>query len=152
MAKTHRKRSSSSHRRRHRRHFRGGDLAGNPPSASGWAMGTLGNGWTQFMNSLSLQPGQNLGAAQSNAIVPVNNLNAQTSQPGVGPTLQGAVPQAGGRRHRRRRRGGSFGAVLTQAAAPLVLIGAQQMVGTRRRSRRHRGGSRHRRSRTHRRR
>ena len=149
MAKTHRRtrrRSRSSRRRRHH-YLRGGDLAGNPPSAAGWAMGTLGNGWTQFMNSLSLQPGQNLGAAQSNAIVPVANVNAQTSQPGIGPTMQGAVPaQAGGRRGRRGRRGrgrrgGSFGAVLTQAAAPLVLIGAQQMVATRRRrTHRRRGG------------
>ena len=61
--------------RRNAKAQRGGDLSGNPASAWGWGLGTVGNGWTQFMNSLTLQPGQNLGTIQSNNIVPVKNIN-----------------------------------------------------------------------------
>lgn len=144
MAKhrSHKRRSHSKKSRTMRRGQRGGDLAGNPSSAWGWGMGTVGNGWTQFMNSLTLQPGQNLGAAQSNNIVPVGNVNAQSAQPGIGPNLQGAVPQSGGKRRRHRshkrsvRRGGNIGAVLSQAAVPGVLLVAQQTYGKSRRHRR----------------
>ena len=60
-----------SRKRRHNetRRQRGGDLGGNPASAWGYTMGTLGNGWTQFMNSLSIQPG---GVNHGNQLVPVN--------------------------------------------------------------------------------
>lgn len=129
-----------SHRKRHyskartmRRMQRGGELAGNPPSSWGWGLGTLGNGWTQFMNTLSVQPGQNLGASQSNAIVPVGNPNAQTSQGNIGPNMKG------GRRHRRKRgskRGGNIGAVLSQAAVPGALILMNNSMGKRSRRRR----------------
>jgi hypothetical protein len=115
-------------------------LAGNPASAWGWGMGTLGNGWTQFMNSLTLQPGQNLGTMQSNNIVPVGNVNAQDSQPSIGTNLQGAIPQGGGRRRRHKRsskRGGNIGAVLSQAAAPGILLAAQQYYGRSKKNRRH---------------
>lgn len=120
-----------SHRRRHRRsRQRGGNLAGNPPSAWGWGLGTVGNGWTQFMNSLSLQPGQNIATARSNDIVPVNNVNANN------PTLPN--PKVGGRRRRRRtsKRGGNIGAVLSQAAVPGILLAAQQTYGRRTRRKR----------------
>jgi hypothetical protein len=126
-----------------RRSQRGGDLAGNPPSAWGWTMGTLGNGWTQFMNSLTLQPGQNLGAIQSNDIVPVGGVNAQNSQPSIGPNMQGAVPgQSGGKKRKNRKsranRGGNFLAVAQQAAVPVALIAMNNTLGSRRRrSRRH---------------
>ncbi len=116
-----------------RRMQRGGELAGNPPSSWGWGLGTLGNGWTQFMNTLSVQPGQNLGASQSNAIVPVGNPNAQTSQGNIGPNMNG------GSRHRRRRgskRGGNIGAVLSQAAVPGALILMNNTMGKRSRRRR----------------
>jgi hypothetical protein len=118
-----------------RRMQRGGELAGNPPSSWGWGLGTLGNGWTQFMNTLSVQPGQNLGASQSNAIVPVGNPNAQTSQGNIGPNMNG------GRRHRHRRRrgskrGGNIGAVLSQAAVPGALILMNNTMGKRSRRRR----------------
>lgn len=119
-------------RRRHRsrkhrtRSHKGGNLAGNPPSAWGWVMGTVGNGWTQTMNALTLQPGQNSGTSGSNDIVPVNNINAQDTN-GM---------QKGGRR-RRRRKGGNIAAVLNQAAAPGLILAAQQMYG-KRRTRRHR--------------
>ena len=112
---------------RRSRKQRGGDLAGNPPSAWGWGMGTLGNGWTQFMNSLTVQPGANAATAASNDIVPVKNINANNP-----PSQQ----MKGGRRrrgrHTRTRRAGNFGAVISQAAAPLLLLGAQQTYGKRR--------------------
>lgn len=124
-----------------RRGQRGGELAGNPPSAWGWTMGTLGGGFQQFMNSLTLQPGQNLGASQSNASVPVNNLNAQTQQGNIGPDMKGNIPgQSGGkkRRHRKSRskRGGNLLAVAQQAAVPVALIAMNNTLGNRRRSRR----------------
>lgn len=130
MPKNHRKRSSKSHQR-------GGDLAGNPPSAWGWGLGTAGNGWTQFMNSLTLQPGENLGTVQSNALVPVGNLNAQSSQGMIGSNLKGDIPHMGGKRVRHRRtksktrKGGSVSGVLSQAAAPFLLLAGQQMLGRR---------------------
>ena len=89
-----------------KRNYRGGELSGNPSSAWGWTMGTLGNGYSQFMNSLSLQPGQSSAAAHTNV----------------------SVPQSGGRRTRRRtkrkrQRGGSgFITALSQAAVPAALV------------------------------
>lgn len=119
MAKyrSHKRRSSHSRGRTRRVAQRGGELAGNPPSAWGWGLGTVGSGWQQFMNSLTLQPGQNLGAQQSNDIVPKNNLNAQTVQ-------------AGGKR--RARRGGNWAAVASQAAVPAALIVMNNAMGSRR--------------------
>jgi len=148
MAKhrSHRRRSHSKSRTM-RRGQHGGELAGNPPSAWGWGMGTLGNGWTQFMNSLTLQPGQNLGAIQSNNIVPVGNLNAQTSQGNIGPNMGGDIPgQAGGKRRRHRRshakRGGNLLAVAEQAAVPVALIAMNNSYGKRsRKNRSHKGGN-----------
>jgi hypothetical protein len=135
MAKTH------SHRRRHHsksrsarrtRYQRGGNLAGNPASSWGWVNGTVGNGWTQFMNSLTLQPGQSISTAQSNNIVPVGNINAQNAQGNINTNLKGDISnsQMGGKKHRKRgKRGGSWTAVLNQAAAPVILLGAQQSFG-----------------------
>jgi hypothetical protein len=116
--RSHRRRSHSRVRTQ-RMAQHGGELAGNPPSAWGWGLGTVGSGWQQFMNSLTLQPGQNLGAQQSNDIVPTNNLNAQT------------VPQGGGRRrHRSRaRRGGNWASVASQAAVPAALIFMNNAIG-----------------------
>jgi hypothetical protein len=138
MAKSHRRRHHSKSRSARRtRYQRGGDLAGNPASSWGWVNGTVGNGWTQFMNSLTLQPGQNLGTVQSNNIVPVGNINAQDAQ-----GIINNNSQFGGKKHKsgkRGKRGGSWGAVLNQAATPVILLGAQQSFGkTRRQSRKHR--------------
>jgi hypothetical protein len=109
-------------------------------------MNNLGNGWTQFMNSMS-------GTSQSNNIVPINNTNVP-------------VKMAGGRRSKGRsqmlqmqqqqmqqqqmqqsrgkgrgKKGGYWGAVLEQAAVPLALLGMQQFYG-KRHSRRHPGHDR----------
>lgn len=139
------KRRTHSHKvmksRTKRRGQHGGALAGNPPSAWGWGMGTLGNGWTQFMNSLTLQPGQNLGAIQSNDIVPVGDVNAQTSQGNIGPNMTGDIPvQSGGKRRRhcksRAKRGGNLLAVAEQAVVPVALIAMNNSLGKRSRHRR----------------
>ena len=106
------KRRTYSKSKTMRRSQRGGELAGNPASAWGWGMGTLGNGWTQFMNSLTVQPGQN---SQSNNIVPVG-----TSQNG------------GKGRRSRAKHGGNIGSVLSQAAVPAALILMNNAVGKRR--------------------
>ncbi len=122
--RSHKRRAQSKTMRRAQR---GGDLAGNPASAWGWTMGTVGNGWTQFMNSLTLQPGQSASAMNSNNIVPVNNST-----------------QRGGKRKRQRgkhsgsKHGGNIGSVLSQAAVPGALILMNNAFGKGRRTRKHR--------------
>jgi len=125
-SRKHRRSHSRTRHMRRTRSQRGGDLAGNPASAWGWGLGTLGNGWTQFTNSLTLQPGQSSGSVQSNDIVPVGKVNAQDSQPGVGSNLTGAVPKMNGGRRRKGKRGGNWGLILNQAAVPGALLAAQQ--------------------------
>ena len=116
-----------------RRGQMGGNLAGNSPSAWGWGLGTLGNGWTQFMNSLTLQPGQNIGTIQSNNIVPVGGVNAQDAQGMIGPNMKGDVPQASKKRRRCRKsrvkRGGNFLLAAEQAAVPFALIAMNNTLG-----------------------
>jgi hypothetical protein len=131
------KRVSKRHSKRHSRTQKGGDLAGNPASAWGWTLGTVGDGMTQIMNSLTLQPGQNAATAQSNNLVPIGNINASN------PSEMLNLKMGGGAKRRRkhgskckrskckRSRGGSWGAVLAQGAVPLTLLGAQQMFGRR---------------------
>ena len=87
MAKSCKRKSKSKGRTQRRSQSRsqsrsqyGGELAGNPPSAWGWGLGTLGNGWTQFMDSLTLQPNQNGNINQSNNIVPVGTVTLQNNQ------------------------------------------------------------------------
>jgi len=111
--------------RRMKKSQRGGELAGNPSSAWGWGLGTAGNGWQQFMDTLTVQPGQNASVDQSNIL---------------------ALKKGGKRRHRsaskrrngRSRKGGNFGAVLSQAVVPLTLLAAQQGYAKRtRKNRKH---------------
>ena len=90
-------------------------LSGSTPLVGVEFMNNLGNGWNQFMNSLSVQPGS---SNQSNNIVPNNAQNVQ--------------PKMTGGKHRRRgKKGGYWGAVLEQAAVPLALLGMQQFYGKR---------------------
>ena len=138
MAKhrSQRRRSVNSKSKTMRRSQRGGDLAGNPASGWGWVMGTVGNGFTQFTNALTLQPGQNLGTIQSNNIVPVNNINAQDQQGMIGPYAKGDIPnQNGGKKHKKKsksksksksKRGGN---VLAAAAVPAALIALNDFFG-----------------------
>jgi hypothetical protein len=97
---------------------RGGNVGAYPPSAWGFTMGTLGNGWTQFMNSLSLQPG---GVNHGNQIVPVN-----------GGANSPKMAQTGGKRRKRGKRGGNMFAVAEQAAVPLALFAMNNSLGSRR--------------------
>lgn len=118
---------AKSHRRHSRKRMKGG--SSEPASAWGWGMGTVGNGWTQFMNSLSLQPGQGAVAANQNTLVPVNRNNITTTT---------TKPISGGKRRRRSaKRGGNIGAVFSQAAVPGALILMNNALGKRSR-RRHR--------------
>lgn len=130
------KRRSHSKSRTMRRGQQGGALAGNPPSAWGWGLGTVGNGWTQFMNSLTLQPGQNLASQGGNLSVPVGQPNAMNNQGMIGTNLKGDIPQAGGKRHRRRRsRAKRGGNVLAQAAVPGALMAGLLYANSRSKSR-----------------
>ena len=97
-------------------------------ASSGWqyVFDQVGDGWTQFQNSLTLQPGQNLGSMQTNDIEPIGKPNFQNYQ--GEPTAQNlSLIQSAGRRRRRRKtkRGGNWGMVAEQAAAPLALLAMQ---------------------------
>jgi hypothetical protein len=128
MPKHSRKRSR--HSKSKTRSQRGGNVGSYPPSAWGYTLGTLGNGWTQFMNSLSIQPG---GVNQGNQIVPVN---AATNSP--------KIAQSGGKRRRRGKRGGNMLAVAEQAAVPLALFAMNNSLGSRHRGHKHSRRSRRR--------
>lgn len=127
MAK-HSRKHSRKIRRNKTRSQRGGN-GSYPPSAWGYTMGTLGNGWTQFMNSLSIQPGVNNG----NQIVPINGGTNRT--------------QSGGkkRRGKKGKRGGNMLAVAEQAAVPLALFAMNNSLGSRHRGHKHSRRSRRRR-------
>ena len=77
----------------------GGELAGNPPSAWGWGLGTLGDGAKQFMDSLTLQPGQNANINQSNNIVPVGTVTLQNNQNMPSKFSGGRKKHRGGNHH-----------------------------------------------------
>lgn len=131
------------------RKMRKGQWGGNANNAapvvgasgpSGWSsvLGTVGDGWTQFMNSLTLNPGQGPVAAAQTEIVPIANPNANVSN------YDKSLGQSGGRRRGRGRKGGflGLGPVLQQAAVPVALIGMQHTYAKRhkrggKRSRRH---------------
>jgi len=126
----HTKKYRSKSKARTLRHTqKGGDLSGNPASAWGWGLGTLGNGWTQFMNSLTLQPGQNLGTIQSNNIVPVKNINAQDAQPYLKPNLTGGKRRAHRKHHNSSKKGGSIASIIGDAIVPFSLLAAQNSFG-----------------------
>jgi len=127
-----RKSRSSSKQKSRRQAQHGGNLAGNPPSAWGWVNGTLGNGWNQFMNSLSLQPGMNAGTSQSNNIVPNGNVNAEDSQPMLNYKMDGGKKRGP---KKQAKRGGSWLAVANQAIVPGVLLAAQETLFQKNKSR-----------------
>lgn len=104
---------------------RGGNY---PASAWGSVMGTVGTGWDQFINLLTLQPGQNINANQSNNLVPINNANTRLAK---------MPAQSGGKRRKSRgKRGGNLLAIAEVAAVPATLIAMNHTLG--RRSRRNR--------------
>jgi len=133
-----RKSAKSRTKSRRRKQYGGNTQVSNSSSPSAWSYvaGTVGDGLTQMQNSLTIRPGQNLGATQSNDIVPIGKINAQDAQPMLTPTMSGG---------KRRAKGGSWGAVAAQAFVPGVLLGAQQLYGRSRRNGIRRHGSRSRR-------
>jgi hypothetical protein len=137
-----------------RKSQKGGSWGGYPDSAWGFQMNNLGNLWNQTMNSLSVQPGENSATSQSNAIVQNGNLNVEDPKS----QMMSGGKKLRKRRNMRRmmqqqmmqqqmmqqqrqqmmgqsksqsrgKKGGYWGAVLEQAAVPLVLLGLQQSYG-----------------------
>ena len=114
-------------------------------SAWSYVYDQVGNGMTQFQNSLTLQPGQNMASQQSNMIEPIGKVNFQNNQ--GEPTAQNlALIQSAGRRRRRSRsrsrsrKGGNWGATISRAAVPFTLMGMQNTFGKRMsRKNKHRG-------------
>lgn len=77
----------------------------------GWGLNALGNGWTQFINSVTQQT------------------NAQPNVPSNVPPMK-----AGNRRRKSVKRGGN---AITQAVVPFSLLAMNNMLGSRKRRRKH---------------
>ena len=97
---------------------------GYSPSGWGYVYNQVGDGWTQFQNALTLQPGQNLASQQTNDIEPVGKPNFQNTQ-SMPSKSDLALIQTAGRKKSRRKRGGSWTNVISQAAVPFTLFGLQ---------------------------
>ena len=107
-----------------------------PDSAWGYVMNTVGDGWTQFMDTFSVQPGENAGAMNSNQLVSIKN-------PNINDPSNTILKQAGGKRRKGKGKKGGFlgvGAVLEQAVVPFGLLAIQQSYGNKSK-RAKRGGS-----------
>ena len=117
--------AKGKHSRKHHRKQRGG-LA--PDSAWGSVLNNYGDGWTQFMNSLTLSNNQNVASASSNDIVPIGRPNANDPSSSM---LNNK--QSGGK---KGKKGGflGIGAILEQAVVPFGLFGMQHSYGKSRRS------------------
>ena len=133
-SKSQRRSQSRSKTRRQR----GGNQGSYPDSAWGYQMNNLGDGWTQFTNSLSAQSGSSAASSQSNNIVPIKNMNAQKMAGGRKRSQMRQQQMLQSRGRGRGKKGGYWGAVLEQAAVPLALLGMQQFYG-KRHTRRHPG-------------
>ena len=77
----------------------------------GWGLNVLGNGWTQFINSVTPQT------------------NAQPNMPSNVQPMK-----AGNRRRKSVKRGGN---AITQAVVPFSLLAMNNMLGSRKRRRKH---------------
>jgi hypothetical protein len=102
---------------------------GYPASAWGWQLNNLGDGWTQFMNTMKVQPGASGPDSQSNVIVPNKGLSLP---PAPADAAAPAPAQKGGRRRYRAKRGGNWNTVLNQAAVPAALWAMQYRTKRRR--------------------
>jgi len=126
---------SRSHKRtqkrgRHRASRRSvAQRGGYPASAWGWQLNNLGDGWTQFMNTMTAEPGN----TQSNVIVQNKGLSLPNVSGAAAPAAPAPAPapaQKGGRR--RYKKGGNWNAVLNQAAVPAALWAMQYKTKRRR--------------------
>jgi hypothetical protein len=99
--------------------------SGGADSAWSYVLGQVGDGWTQFQNALTLQPGQNMATSGSNDIEPIGKPNFQNQQ-GTPTSKSLTLIQSAGKRRKRCRSGGSWGAVAKHAATPLALLAMQQ--------------------------
>lgn len=81
----------------------------------GWGLNALGNGWTEFINSVT---------PQTNA------------QPNMPPNVSSNLPpmKAGNRRRKIVKRGGN---AITQAVVPFSLLAMNNILGSRKRRRKH---------------
>lgn len=103
----------------------GGNLPGGFPDSSwGWGISVSGNGWQQFMNTLTTPPSQ--GNALPGTVGPV---------PPVAPQPPTSINNKSGGKRRKQinnkrrksvKKGGYLGAALNQAIVPLTLLGLQQ--------------------------
>lgn len=115
---------------------------GYSPSGWGYVYNQVGDGWTQFQNALTLQPGQNLASQQTNDIEPVGKPNFQNTQSMPSKTDLSLIQKAGRRKKSRRKRGGSWSNVIGQAAVPFTLFGLQNTYKKRKARRQSRRQSR----------
>jgi hypothetical protein len=113
-------------------------------STSGWSYvyNQVGDGWTQFQNALTLQPGQNLASQQSNDIEPRGKPNFQNNQSMPTANDLSLIQRAGRRKSSRRKRGGTWANVIGQAAVPFTLLGLQNTYKKRKSRRQSRRKSR----------
>ena len=122
--------SRRSQQRTQRRSQSGGAWGAYPDSAWGFQMNNLGNGWTQFMNTFSVQGGQNGSMNQSNDIVQNTPKMIRGGKArNMMKMRQRQMLQA--KSQSRGKKGGFFGPVLEKAVVPLALLGAQQYYGKR---------------------
>ena len=115
---------------------------GDSPSGWGYVYNTVGNGWSQFQNALTLQPGDNAVTQQSNNIEPVGNPNYGNTSYIPNQTDLTLIQSAGKRKHvksnrRRSKKGGYWSEVVSRAVVPFALLGLQNRYkkhGTKRKS------------------
>uniref|UniRef100_A0A6C0E268 Uncharacterized protein n=1 Tax=viral metagenome TaxID=1070528 RepID=A0A6C0E268_9ZZZZ len=122
---------------------------GNSPSGWGYVYNTVGNGWTQFQNALTLQPGDNAVSQQSNNIEPVGNPNFGNTTYAPSKTDLTLIQSAGKRKPKRSkksrsRKGGNWAEVASRAVVPFALLGIQNRFSKKRCSRKSRKLSRRR--------
>lgn len=136
--------------KRNSKRYRGGNwnISGAGPSAWSYVYNTVGDGFTQFRNALTLEPGQNLGTIQSNDIEPRTNINAQNMEGLPTKADLSLIQKAGSRR--RKGKGGNMVAIANQALAPVSLLALQQVYSSKRKSKKSKKSRKSRKSRKNR--
>jgi hypothetical protein len=129
-SRSHKRSQKRGRRRSSRRSV--AQRGGYPASAWGWQLNNLGDGWTQFMNTMKADTQSNLIAQNKSVGLPsASNAPAPSSAPATAPASGPAPAQKGGRR-RRYKKGGNWNTVLNQAAVPAALWAMQYKTKRRR--------------------